>query len=128
MFFNFKSPEKREFGYKPRYYDAEREALQQKIRNHEDGKRELTPQEELEMRKSRIGGAFASYRSSGRYNKSGGWSAQMRRTVTLLVLFGALFWAANKYLPNLLEYLQKGEQEDTEQVDENINFVEELPK
>ena len=27
MFFNFKSPEKREFGYKPRYYDAEREAF-----------------------------------------------------------------------------------------------------
>jgi hypothetical protein len=124
MFFNFKSPEKREFGYKPRYYDPQRDALEQKIRNHENSKRELTEEEEAEMRKSRISTSFSSYRSTERYNRSSGWGANLRRTLTILVLFVALYWVANRYLPKFLEYLQKGSQDDTEQFDDNIEFLE----
>ena len=122
MLFNFKGGPRREFNYKPRYFDPDKEALQQKIKQYEDSKRELTPDEEKQLRKARISQSFSSYRSGERYVRGTGWNSPMRRTLTVLVLFGVLFWLANAYLPQFLEYLQKGSTDKEEM--ENVEYLD----
>jgi hypothetical protein len=122
MLFNFKGGSRREFNYKPRFFDPDKEALQQKIKQHEDSKRELTPAEEKQLRKARISQSFSNYRSGERYVHGTGWNSPIRRTLTILALFVALFWLANAYLPSFLEYLQKGST-DKEQF-ENVEYLD----
>ncbi len=122
MFRLFKTlhQESREFGYKPRYYDAEKEALEERIRRRQN--RGLTNAEETRLR---LRQEFSHYkRGSGQAGGYGGVSSRLKTgsTIRLLIIIGVLCWLSyivlENWLPEFLEYLAPVEPEEYEILEE----------
>ena len=103
LFKTFQQPG-REFGYKPRFYDAEREALENRIKAREN--RGLNQGESTRLRLRQEFGKYK--RGSGDQGGYGGVSARLQTgsTLRLLVIIVLLSWASyvvlETWLPDLL--------------------------
>lgn len=110
----------REFGYKPRYYDAEREALEKRILLRQN--RGLNDSEETRLR---LRQEFSNYkRGSGQAGGYGGVSARLKTgsTIRLIIIIGLLCWLSyivlEIWLPDFLEYLAPVEPEEYDLLEE----------
>lgn len=121
---NFKPHSTREFKYKPRYYDEQKEAIKQKVRQRTDVPEDSTEIEKNELRKERLSQAFSKSRNvqQKQEEQKVKLSAQLRRLVILFILFLGIYWVASQYLVEFINYLTKGSLEvKTEQLDSYEN-------
>lgn len=91
----------REFGYKPRFYDADKEALERRIKgrqNANNNKGDLT--------KMRLRQEFGSYKSSDAKLRKGGFvsSPSFRLLLIIILLSIASYFVLDNLLPQLMEY------------------------
>lgn len=89
----------REFGYKPRFYDADKEALERRIKNRKDqnAKGDLT--------KMRIRQEFGNYKytDSKHKRKSLTSSSSFRLLLIIVVLSVASYFVLDSLLPKLMK-------------------------
>lgn len=110
----------REFGYKPRYYDAEREALEKRIRAREN--RGLSDSESARLRLSQEFGRYK--RGGGDAGGYGGVSSRMQTGSTLRLLFIIIILSAASYvvletwLPDMMKMWFPTEFEEVETLEE----------
>ncbi len=99
----FKTPKHRKYGYVPRYYNPDKEALEEKIK-----KAELLAEDSIEGTKARIKHQMRKGRSNGEY-KSERRKAMIRSNLLLIAIIIILlvggFMALEVYLPSLIESL-----------------------
>jgi len=101
-FFKIRKHESRTFNYKPRFYDAEKQELQHRIKaaenlnQHEAANRETA--------KTRIKTELRRARTSSRRGYKGLWKGSTFRMLLILVgLITLLLYALNQWLPSLLK-------------------------
>lgn len=116
--------ESKEFGYKPRYYDAEREALEKRVRLRQN--RGLNDAEETRLR---LRQEFSNYkRGGGQAGGYGGVSARLKTgsTIRLLIIIGVLCWVSyivlEQWLPGFMRYLEPVEPPQHELLEEYDDF------
>lgn len=105
---NFKGHTRREFNYKPRFYDEQKEALQKRIRLRQNGQAEESKDSEaINSHRERLSEAFSLAKTAKQKQEDHRQklSAQLRRLTIILAFFLGLYWAANEYLPDMLNYL-----------------------
>lgn len=100
-FFSFKKPEKRNFGYQPRFYDEKKEALNHRINAAKSDPSGVAT-------KSRITLQFKEHRERERHGRKvkGFFKAasSIRLLIILIVLIVVAYYALNQYLPQMLNY------------------------
>jgi len=102
-FLKVKKQESRGFNYKPRYFDAEKEALRQKINAAEkaEGK---SISEDSELVKSRIRDSMRHAKSVNRRDLRGLWRGGNVRIIAILVALILFFYIAmTKFLPVIVQ-------------------------
>lgn len=116
--------ESKEFGYKPRYYYAEREALEKRVRLRQN--RGLNDAEETRLR---LRQEFSNYkRGGGQAGGYGGVSARLKTgsTIRLLIIIGVLCWVSyivlEQWLPGFMRYLEPVEPPQHELLEEYDDF------
>lgn len=101
----FKTPGHKNFDYKPRFYDPDKEALEKRLRNSEP-----LDASDPEVIKARISGAFQrgglygseTYRSQrNKQNKQ----SNVRLLIILGVLIALVFLLTDVYLPQIIDGL-----------------------
>ena len=116
-FFNTTKFKPREFGYKPRFYDAEKEEFELRIKNKESGnlKGELT--------KSRLHKEFGNLKSGNDKKKGRGFSSSSFRLVLIIIILGiASYLVLDNLLPKLMESWFPEENQQYEFLEEYDTF------
>lgn len=92
----------REFGYKPRFYDADKEALERRIKNRENAKNNSKG----DLTKMRLRQEFGNYKSSDAKLRKGGFigSSSFRLLLIIILLSIASYFVLDNLLPQLMEY------------------------
>ncbi len=115
--FNLGKVKKREFGYKPRFYDSDKEELQRRIKERSKGNAEGN------LTKSRLRNEFKSMRNSnsgsGNYLKSASF---LRLIVIIIALLVFSYIIINKWLPDFIEAVFPEEQQQYEILDKYEEF------
>ncbi|BDS09629.1 hypothetical protein [Aureispira anguillae] len=90
----------REFGYKPRYYDADKEALERRIKGREEANAKGA------LTKMRLRQEFGNYKSSDGTHRKGSFvtSSSFRLLLIIILLSMASYIVLDSLLPQLLEY------------------------
>jgi hypothetical protein len=97
-FLKVKKNESRGFNYKPRYFDAEKEELKQKINASE--KKDEAVNEDAEAVKLRIREGIRHAKTVNRRDLKGLWRGGNVRIITILVALILFFYIVmNKFLP-----------------------------
>jgi len=102
-FLKVKKHESRGFNYKPRYFDAEKEALKQKINAAEraEGK---SLNEDTEAVKLRIRDSMRHAKTINRRDLRGLWQGGNLRIIAILIALILFFYIAmTKFLPMILQ-------------------------
>jgi hypothetical protein len=114
--FNLKV-KKREFGYKPRYYDEDKEELSERIRTR------LEENKDGAGTKSRIRKEFSHLRHQPKVGKKSAGAAPFYRLVIILVALILLTsFILNQWLPKLMTALFPEQQEQYEVLDRFEDF------
>lgn len=89
----------REFGYKPRFYDVDKEALERRIKARSNAN-------SGELTKMRIRQEFGNYKYSDVKSKRGGiiGSSSFRLLLIIVLLSIVSYFVLENVLPQLLEY------------------------
>lgn len=90
----------REFGYKPRYYDADKEALERRVKNRE------ASNNTGDLTKMRLRAEFGNYKSADAKHQRGGFvsSSSFRLLLIVILLSIASYFVLDNLLPQLMEY------------------------
>ncbi|MCH2045983.1 MAG: hypothetical protein MK212_17845 [Saprospiraceae bacterium] len=100
-FFNFKKPERRNFGYQPRFYDEKKEALNHRINASKEDPKGIGA-------KSRISLQFKEHRERERHGRKVKSffkaASSIRLLIILIVLTVGAYYILTMYLPQLLNY------------------------
>ncbi len=101
FFIKYQKPQTRQFNYQPRYYDPQKEELEQKVRKHESSHGST----DGDMVKARMSRHFSDYRLSGRTTKAP-WAGSNSRMVMIMVgLFLATYYILSRYSGVILRFL-----------------------
>ena len=104
-FLKVKNHESKGFNYKPRYFDAEKEALRQKI-NAADKAEDKSLNEDSEAVKSRIRDSMRHAKNVNRRNLRGLWQGGNIRIIGILVALILFFYIVMyKFLPVIMQML-----------------------
>ena len=98
----------RSFGYKPRFYNEEKEALQRKIRLQKLSEGDnLTEDERNQLRKDRAQAAMSGMKNAQDKHAAAkeAASARLRRLTLIFIFFAGLYWWANNNLASFINYL-----------------------
>ena len=109
----------REFGYKPRFYDPDKEELERRIKS-----RKLT-NDKGDLTKSRLRKEFSGYRSAdAKHSKNNSFltSSSFRLILIVVFLMIASYFVLDNLLPQFMEYLYPGENEGYELLEEYDEF------
>lgn len=101
-FFKLGGREPRGFGYQPRFYDADKEALENRVRAAEGRK---TGNIDREVTKMRIREELRLAREIAKREHRGLWSGGILRLLIILgILTAAAYAALERWLPGLLHF------------------------
>ncbi len=101
-FFKIKKHQPRGFHYQPRFYNKDKEELQQRIQAAEQ---RLKGQKGGEATKMRIRDELRRARELSRRQHKGLWNGStFRMLIILMVLIGAAYVALNQWLPGLMNF------------------------
>lgn len=96
----------REFTYKPRFYNPEKEALRERVERRERI-RESSQQpdaEQFDGNKNRIANHFEEYRRTRRSSKSILGNSTLRLVVIFVILLYFAYTVLDRWLPALMQY------------------------
>lgn len=94
--------QKREFGYQPRYYNAEKEERERRIK-----RAELKAEIDGELTKSRLSNEFRTMRERGNTQKHKNimHSSTFRLLIIFIALCGLSYFVLHRFLPSFMSYL-----------------------
>ncbi|MDC0230534.1 hypothetical protein OAK19_01075 [Aureispira] len=116
-FFNTTKFKPREFGYKPRFYDAEKEEFESRIKNRE------TNNQKGELTKSRLHKEFGNLKSGNQTKKGKVLPSSSFRLFLIIIILGiASYLVLDKLLPKLMENWFPEENEQYEFLEEYDTF------
>lgn len=107
-FFNKKQQKPRAFNYQPRFYDARKEALEERITEHEQERSNNS--NNGENAKARIRQHFASQRSQRRSTPGLLNMTNIRIFVIMAGLFLLVYMTMNRWLPVIMNYFFPNEE------------------
>ncbi|MEM1321359.1 MAG: hypothetical protein AAGG75_13975 [Bacteroidota bacterium] len=103
----FKTPRHQKFEYRPRYWDPDKEALEDRLKKFEEGK-----EKDPDAIKARIASGFRRQGRGGGNNTALRGRYMFRSNMLLLVVIVALLFISyffiSVYLPNFMEMFEKG--------------------
>jgi len=100
-----KRPKHRSFGYIPRYYDPEKEELQQRLNLYKQS--ELPADGNTELAKQRIRGSFRrNSRASSEATKIANKKSNMRLLMIIATLLLITYYFINNYLPKIVQAIE----------------------
>ena len=97
-FFNTTNFKAREFGYKPRFYDPEKEAFESRIKDRESNNLKG------EQTKSRLHKEFGNLKSGNHTKQNSGLSSSSFRLFLIIIILGiSSYFVLDNLLPKLME-------------------------
>ena len=101
LFSFFKTPRHQRFEYKPRFYDPQKEKLEEILKNAKG--ESLT---DTELAKSRISSAFRRRSTSSSYAKQAMRRSNFLLLAIIVVLFGLTYLLLTVYLPEFIRLFE----------------------
>ncbi|MFZ4425640.1 MAG: hypothetical protein ACOYOO_00650 [Saprospiraceae bacterium] len=99
----FRVPKHKQFEYQPRYWDAEKEALQERIRKKQEAR-----DAGLEGMRERVKMGFrrSSFLQDQSYRKRAAFRSNMTLLAVVVALLGLTYLFLNKYLPVFIRLVE----------------------
>ncbi len=99
----FRTPKHQRFEYKPRFYDPQKERLEEIIRNAKGEQGEVS---QTELAKSRISQSFRRRTKSTQYTKRAVRRSNMLLLAIIVVLFALTYLLLTVYLPEFVQLFE----------------------